>query len=147
MAGRVPEAVRGEPGGIVALADSIDEHRGAFEYDWRARFHKPLRVIGRSMSWGEALRLAQRLSRDPSSEVAAALGGWEHSSSREALILMDTYDALTAAHFKRPKPYPRPWPDRSKSRPKPTVSQAEVVAALQQAGHGELPAWASNPAE
>lgn len=39
----------------------------------------------------------------------------------------------------RPKPHPRPWADRTKSRPKPTVPQDVVIAALQMAGHGPVP--------
>ena len=89
------------------------------------------------MSWGEAFRLAQRLAADPSSAVGAALAGWDHPASREALILMDLYDAFTAANFKRAKPYPRPWPDRDKKRTKPGegITQDQIIAALRAAGH------------
>lgn len=144
MAGRVREAVRGEPGGIVALADTIDAHRGAFEHDWRARFHVPLADVGETMTWGEALRLTKELVRDTGSHVFAAINEWKHPMSREALVLADLYDAFVHANFKRAKPYPRPWPDRTKSRPKPTVSQAEVIEALRKAGHtAPLPSWAA----
>lgn len=88
----------------------IDAHRGAFEYDWRARFHLPLSVVGKSMSWGEAIRLAEVLAADPSSQMAAALAGWEHPVSREDITLRDLYDLQHMSKAKkRPKPYPRPW--------------------------------------
>lgn len=88
----------------------IDAHRGAFEYDWRARFHLPLSVVGRSMSWGEAIRLSALLARDPASQVAAAVAQWEHPISREDITLRDLYDLQhTSKAKKRPKPYPRPW--------------------------------------
>ena len=105
----------GHAGGIVALADLIDAHRGAFEYDWRARFGKPLKVVGRSMPWGEACRLTGELARDTASHVCAALNGWEFPATREALVLMDLYDAYAAVKFKRPQPYPRPWQTGEKS--------------------------------
>lgn len=126
----------------------IEAHRGAFEYDWRARFpglKRGVKAIGRSMSWGEAYRVTQQLATDPSSAVGASLAGWDYPASREALVLMDYYDAFAKLHFKRPQPYQRPWPDRTKQRPKPTVSQKQVIAALRMAGHtGPLPAWAAD---
>lgn len=67
------------------------------------------------MTWGEAIRLTTILSADPSSHVGAALAGWDHPASREALILMDLYDLQHQSKAKRrPKPYPRPFPDRHK---------------------------------
>lgn len=88
----------------------IEAHRGAFEYDWRTRFHVALSTVGEAMSWGEAYRLVQVLNRDPSSAVSAAIGDWEYPVSRDALALMDLYDLQHMAKSKRkPKPYPRPW--------------------------------------
>lgn len=110
MAGRVSGTLRSNAGGIVALADLIDAHRGAFEYDWRTRFGKPLAIVGRSMTWGEAYRLTQQITMDPSSHVAAAVAGWDHAIPREVLVLMDLFDLQHASKSKRkPKPYPRPW--------------------------------------
>lgn len=100
------------------------------------------------MTWGEAIRLTKQLGMDTTSHVFVALAEWSYPASREALVAMDHYDAYTRATFKRAKPYPRPWPDRTKSRPKPSVSQAEVVAALRMAGHaGPLPGWAIEQTE
>jgi hypothetical protein len=63
------------------------------------------------MSWGEALRLVERLAADPSSHVAAALQKWSRPVSAEALVLMDLFDLQhkVAAGKKSTKPYPRPW--------------------------------------
>lgn len=62
------------------------------------------------MSWGEALRLTQTLLVDCSSFVGAAVAGWRYPATREALVLMDSYDlAHRKAAKKKPKPYPRPW--------------------------------------
>ena len=96
------------------------------------------------MSWGEAWRLTHVLSTDPSSHVAAALGEWEHPVSREWLVLATLVDLYVAARSKKgrgAKAYPRPWPDRTKSRPRPTVTPEVAVAALREAGHtAALPA-------
>lgn len=63
------------------------------------------------MSWGEATRLLQVLAADPSSALCAALAGWQHPFSREALILADLFDLQHASKAKRgrPQPWPRPW--------------------------------------
>jgi len=98
-------------GGILGLLDLIDAHRGAFEYDWRTRFHLSLEVVPESMGWDEALRLTQQLTLDPSSHVAAAVAGWAHPVSREWAVTADLFDLqhLVAAGKSKPKPYPRPW--------------------------------------
>lgn len=100
-------------------------------------------VVGtKAMSYGEAFRHVQSLAVDPSSHFAASLGGWERPTTREELVLMDLLDltslvawAQSGGKGSRPKPYPRPWPSDTKRRTKPTVSQEEVIAALQRAGH------------
>ena len=94
------------------------------------------------MSWGETWRLTHLLARDPSSEVAAAVNGLDHPVDRAALVLMDLFDLQHVLAWgqggrkgPRPKPYQRPWPDRTKSRPRPTVSPEVAIAALRAAGH------------
>lgn len=96
------------------------------------------------MSWGEALRLVNRLVLDPSSHVAAALSGWSEPMSREALALMDLFDLRVMFRWadggrqgQKPKPYPRPWPAQTTKRAKPDASltQEQIVAALRAAGH------------
>lgn len=107
-----------ERGGICWLVDLIDERRAAVTYDWHARFGQPIAAIGTaSMPWPEAVDLAQIIHADPSSAVAAAALGWDYPMSREALILLDTFDLQHAANSsKRPKPHPM----RPKSQSKRT---------------------------
>lgn len=142
--GRARRRRRREPGGIEALADLIDAHRGAFEYDWRSRFNKPLHIVGtKRMTWGEALRLTEFLLSDPSSKVGSSAAGWSHSASREAMALWNFYDLVHQIAWSlrgkgpRPKPHPRPWPDSGKRRATASaeVTQADIVAALRRAGH------------
>lgn len=98
-------------GGIFWLLGLISRHRGALEYDFRSRFHLGLRDIGTVVSIDEAARLALILADDPGAMTAAALAGWSHPLSREALILADLFDLQHFAKAsKPPKPYPRPWP-------------------------------------
>lgn len=106
MAGR---RGRGYVPPILTLLELIEEHRGAFEYDWRSRFH--LRAaFPEVMGWGEAWRLTQLLLRDPSSQLAAALAGWQFPASREYLTLMDTFDLHHMLNAKKmPEAMRRPW--------------------------------------
>jgi len=97
---------------ILTLLDTIEEHRGAFEYDWRTRFHLGLDSVPAAMGWGEAWRLFEVLGNDPSSQVSAALAGWNFPMSREGLALSDLFDVNARAHFKKPKPYIRPWDEK-----------------------------------
>lgn len=100
-------------GGIEALADLIRQHRGAFEYDWRTRFHLPLTSIPADMGWDEALRMLKILAEDPTSYVAAALSKWQHPATWELLALADLIDVQVRSKSKRkPKAYRRPWDRR-----------------------------------
>ena len=103
MAGGRAQAHGGCLPGILTLLGLIREHRGAFEYDWRTRFHKPLTAIGtRDMSWGEAYRLALILIADPSSQVGAATAGLAQPVSREYVALQILVDnAVQQAAKKR----------------------------------------------
>lgn len=96
----------------MTLLDLAEQHRGAFEYDWRARFHLPFDLPG-EMTWGEIWRLTQILAADPSSCLAASLGGWGHPVTREWIVAADAYDAFVSANSDpkktKPKTYPRPW--------------------------------------
>ena len=126
------------------LLDLFGEHRAAFEYDWRNRFHLGLSAIPSQMDWAEAWRLFELLAADGSAYVGAALSGWAQPASRTDLTLRDLYDLQHRSKAKRkPEPYPRPWPDRVKkiSKPSPDITQDQVIAALRFAGHtAELPA-------
>ncbi len=105
-------------GGILGLILLIGEHRAAFDYDWRSRFHLPADSIGREMPWDEAVRLTRLMRADPSTHIAAAVEKWEHPVTREALILMDVFDLEHAVNSKKtPKPHPgRPWKDKGAKR-------------------------------
>lgn len=143
MAGRLDRPAGGDLPGSLTLLDLIEEHPSAFAYDWRTRLRLPLAVIGKSMTFGEAWSLVQALATDPSSHVAAALAGWRHPWSQEAIILADLYDLQhqKAAGKKRVKPRPRPWdkkPERRRMVPDPSLTQEEIVAALRAAGHDTL---------
>lgn len=98
--------------------------------DWRARFGLALSDLPGVMGWGEAYRLTLQLITDPSSHVAAAVAGWEYPATREALVLMDLYDAYAKATFSRPKPYPRPWRNEDKKRLGKTALPQDKVRAL-----------------
>lgn len=94
------------------------------------------------MTWAEAYDLTIELGKDPTSHVGAALAGWEHTYSHEALILADLYDLTVSANTDKARrakirPYPRPFEtnrDRERSR-RPAVSQAVVKATLAAMGH------------
>ncbi len=105
---------RGDSPPILTLLDAVEAHRGAFEYDWRTRFHIPFDVPA-SMGWGEAWRLFLILGSDPSTQVAAALAGWQHPASREELAIAWLFDLTGRLKLGRKhKPYPRPWDERPK---------------------------------
>lgn len=92
------------------LLDLIDEHRGAFEYDWRARFHLPLTAMPDKMGWGEGYRLSMALVTDPSSQVSVAIQGWKYPATRAEIVMLELFDLQHMSKAKRkPKPYPRPW--------------------------------------
>jgi len=115
----------------VALHVLIDEHRGAFEYDWRTRFHLPLSSLPTSMDWGEAYRLTLALAGDPSSHVSASVSGWKYALSAESIVLRDLYDLQHQSKTtKKPKPYPRPWDTATQAIGKGTSMTPEEYHAL-----------------
>lgn len=132
---------RCEPGGTLALLELIEEHRGAFEYDWRTRFQLPLSSLPVAMGWDEALRMTLILRRDTTSQVAVAVEGWQHPISRDALAILDLYDATIAVNTdskKRPKPHGgRPFEIDSKQRNRmgKAAPAADVAAILNRHGH------------
>ena len=97
------------------------------------------------MTLAEAARLATTLAADPSSASFAAITGWSHPISREALILMDLFDldmatATAGSKGRKPKPHPgRPWKPSDKTTKRhgdvAGRSRAEVVAILNAHGH------------
>ena len=113
-----------------------DNHRAALEYDWRNRFHLPYSEVGRSMSYGEAVRLVGVLAADPSSHLAAALNDWLAPRSVEWLVLADLFDAFVRANYRKPQAYPRPFPEPGAvKRGKTNRPRAEVIDLLNRHGH------------
>lgn len=137
MAGRILR------GGILALLDLIEEHRGAIEYDFRTRFSglpAGIYSVPEAMGWGEALRLVRILRSDPSSQIATAVEEWKYPLSREAAIFADLYDleyAKTGA--KGRKPYPRPFDTKGSTQTWGNAggrSVDEVLSILHSHGRG-----------
>lgn len=59
--------------------------------------------------------LTKALLADSRSRFQAVVAGWDHSVSREAIILYDLFDLQYRSKVQRPgdfKPYPRPWRTR-----------------------------------
>lgn len=132
-----------EPGGILGLLELIEERPTAVAYDWRTRFHMGIEDLPEKMGWGEAVGHVRILRADPSSMIAAAIEGWTHPISREALILMDLYDLdmrVAVGGKKSPKPHPgRPYSMDVKSRERKGDaggrSKAQVRDILNAHGH------------
>lgn len=91
---------------LLALAR---EHRGALEYDWRARFHVPFSDVSNRMAWGEAYRLLLILLADPSSQIHAACAGWGWPATREWFALRAIHGRLGMFAKGRPPDLPGPW--------------------------------------
>lgn len=138
MAERLQREHGGDVGGILALVAQINAHPGAFEYDWRTRFHLPLSEVGSGMEWGEAYRLARILRADPASQVAAALEGWDFPIERTTAALLDLFDLEFAKGSKKPKAHPgRPWKPTNKRRfgDRKGRTREQMRALLNQYGH------------
>lgn len=88
------------------------------------------------MSWGEAVRQMQTLLGDPTSHIAAAVSDHKRPWSHEWAATVDLFDLLHQVYGNKPKPYPRPWPDRTGKRHGRTdKSRAEVISILNAHGH------------
>lgn len=127
-------------GGIFGLLGLIARHRGAVEYDFRSRFGLGLRDIGPKLTIAEAARLAAIFRDDPSSATAAAISGWSHPMSREALILADLIDLQAKTKVgKKWHGYPRPWPtdDGTRTRRGNAAGRTreQVIEILRRFGH------------
>jgi hypothetical protein len=83
------------------------------------------------------------LRRDPSSQFAASVEGWTRPASFEFIALAQLLDQYAVVHFKKPKPFPRPWDKEGKSVKRhgniAGRTRAEVVTILNAHGHN-LPA-------
>lgn len=141
------EGLRGHCGGILWLLDLIEEHRGAVRYDWRTRLGSSADLIGTAaMPWGEAVDVIRVLRADPSSMIAAALAGWTHPVSREALVLADLFDLThmlawgqNGGKGPKPKPYPRPWKQQTPGRQYGKARPLSELQARLRARFGRAP--------
>lgn len=120
MARRDAEGVRTVAGGIISLADFVEEHRKAIEYDLLTRTGHTIEDIGESLPWHgiqaiiEHIGYDSALARDLNPEIA----DWGTVAKTNA-VLADIYDILSIINAnligigsgkrpKQPKPYPRP---------------------------------------
>jgi hypothetical protein len=98
--------------------------------DFRAIYH----VSAYDVSLGELWHLTVMLLSNPESRLHAAVAGWDYPVSREWILAADAFDLSHAvASKRRPKPLPRPWPEkRTKMGGKKTVrrSAAQVASIL-----------------
>jgi len=129
----VAGASRGDLPGSLTLLDLIEEHRSAFEYDWRTRFSVGLHAIGSSvMSWGEAYRLSLVLIEDPSSRVGAAVADLRGPVSPESLALYGIARNYVAVNTEtKPKLFAPDDPLAKRPRPRAQLSVTEVDAIFQ----------------
>jgi hypothetical protein len=94
--------------------------------------------VGDTVTYREAWHLVSSLMADPTSWLQAAVSGWSFPVTREWMIAADKFDmdasAATPRGRRRPKAYPRPWPDKKvtklggKNGKRRTA--AEVIAIL-----------------
>ena len=102
----------GRPGGTVAAAAIVRDHRTAIEYDLLTLTGYTLDDIGGALSWCALFSFIKHLPpssayvREMYPEEATWVNGW-----RNAAILADLWDLIAAAHTaegrKAPR-YPRP---------------------------------------
>jgi hypothetical protein len=94
-------------------------------------------VLDDAPDWRETILLAVVLAGDPSSQVSAALAGWDRAWPAEAWILADVFDLLRAANSAR-RPdgrYPRPNDEKPRRIGRATLPQSQITAALAARGH------------
>lgn len=114
------EARRRYTGGIISLAKTAVEHRGAIERDLLMYTGHELQDVGRTMSWTAFSSFLTHL--DPEAALVREINpegsAWATTAKTNA-ILADIFDMLaninsnlialgTGRPAKRPKPYPRP---------------------------------------
>ena len=101
-------------GGIISLAQFIDEHAEALNFDLLTKTSYTLDDVGGALSWSALNSFVRNL--DSSSALARDLGvqtGWENTLTTNQ-ILADIYDLLQVIAImvsrkkKQIKPYPRP---------------------------------------
>lgn len=124
---------RGKHGGICKLRELIEEHPAELAYDLRHLCNVSIDQIGREVSYRETALLIAVMLRNPESWLQAVVNGWKYPFSRDALVLADLYDLtamVNSSKGKKPKPYPRPTPDKNTSRVGKTDKNAAEVTRL-----------------
>lgn len=112
----------------MSLAEFVDEHAEALNYDLITRTRYTVNDIGGPLSWGSLYSFLKGLG--PDSATARELGkstGWENTLKTNAL-LADIFDMLQIINANlvnyasggkkktKIKPYPRPGKDNDKTR-------------------------------
>lgn len=84
------------------------------------------------MTWGEANRLVEKLTRDPGTWLCASLNRWEYPFSRQEQLLADLFDAFGSSKVgKKHKPHPlRPTKRKAEKVGKTTLTAAQSRAVL-----------------
>jgi hypothetical protein len=91
-----------------------------------------------SVSWGEIVHLISVLLRDPSSWLQVSVNKWHHPVSFEWVAMAAQYDLHAQVNSRRkPKPYPRPWPDSNAGNRK-GQARADARDILARAKNGAL---------
>lgn len=88
--------------------------------------------IGNTVSFTEAVLLVRILMRTPQSWLHAAVAEWSHPVTNEWTVLAQTYDLVAQVNSKqnsKPKPYPTPWRDKSKTKLGANNQPVDVVLA------------------
>lgn len=101
--------------------------------------------MGSTVSWAEVVYLVSVLIRDPSSWLQTSISGWHHPITYEWPVLASIYDLHAQVNSKRkPKPYPRPWPENNANRKQRGKPRADARQLLERAKNGEFK-WQNRP--
>lgn len=88
--------------------------------DFRTKFGISVFDVGRGVSYTEGLLLLAGLLKDPTSMTQAAKAKWKHPASWEWMTLASLYDATVIGNWsgkgRKPKTFPRPWPNKDTQR-------------------------------
>jgi hypothetical protein len=129
--------------GIDRLLELEQDHTTALYSDFRRLYAIGFGEVGRSISWREGTHLVEALTLDPSSLLAASLGGWRFPASHEWMVLANIYDLTLRLNSKKGKPMERPWENvTSRIAPSRIRSREEIDSILKRmnpargGGHG-----------
>lgn len=122
----------------IHLSQIVRDHEAELVYDLRKLGINPAEV-----DLDELFLVVEMLLRDPTSWTGAATMNWKHPVSQEWAVLTATYDLLAQVNSKRkPKPFPRPWPQAHATTKGKTRKDARDI--LRRAKDGELE-WQNKP--